>query len=58
MNRVFKDKPGALWWTTLGIADALKHALHTYTASGGKGQATVDQEQAAAGHGREIRGGV
>jgi len=30
----------------LGIADALKRALHTYTASGGEGQTTVDQEQA------------
>jgi len=41
-------KPGGLVVDYLGIADALKHALHTYTASGGKGQATVDQEQAAA----------
>ncbi|HOI52995.1 MAG TPA: type I restriction endonuclease subunit R, partial [Azonexus sp.] len=48
VNRVFKDKPGGLVVDYLGIADALKHALHTYTASGGKGQATVDQEQAAA----------
>jgi type I restriction enzyme R subunit len=48
VNRVFKDKPGGLVVDYLGIADALKNALHTYTASGGKGQATVDQEQAAA----------
>ncbi len=48
VNRVFKDKPGGLVVDYLGIADALKHALHTYTASGGKGQATVDQEQAVA----------
>ncbi|MCL4692077.1 MAG: type I restriction endonuclease subunit R, partial [Candidatus Hydrogenedentes bacterium] len=48
VNRVFKDKPGGLVVDYLGIADALKHALHTYTASGGKGRATVDQEQAAA----------
>ena len=48
VNRVFKDKPGGLVVDYLGIADALKHALHTYTASGGKGQATVDQAQAAA----------
>ncbi len=48
VNRVFKDKPGGLVVDYLGIADALKHALHTYTTSGGKGQATVDQEQAAA----------
>jgi len=48
VNRVFKDKPGGLVVDYLGIADALKRALHTYTASGGKGQATVDQEQAVA----------
>jgi len=48
VNRVFKDKPGGLVVDYLGIADALKHALRTYTASGGKGQATVDQEQAVA----------
>ncbi len=48
VNRVFKDKPGGLVVDYLGIADALKRALHTYTASGGKGRATVDQEQAVA----------
>ncbi len=48
VNRVFKDKPGGLVVDYLGIADALKYALHTYTASGGKGETTVDQEQAAA----------
>ncbi len=48
VNRVFKDKPGGLVVDYLGIADALKKALHTYTASGGEGQATVDQEQAVA----------
>src|SRR5680860_122050 len=48
VNRVFKDKPGGLVVDYLGIADALKRALRTYTASGGKGQATVDQEQAVA----------
>ncbi|NBB94527.1 MAG: HsdR family type I site-specific deoxyribonuclease [Planctomycetes bacterium] len=48
VNRVFKDKPGGLVVDYLGIADALKRALHTYTASGGKGQATIDQEQAVA----------
>ncbi len=48
VNRVFKDKPGGLVVDYLGIADALKRALHTYTASGGKGQATVNQEQAVA----------
>ncbi len=48
VNRVFRDKPGGLVVDYLGIADALKRALHTYTASGGQGQATVDQEQAVA----------
>ncbi|MDR1613659.1 MAG: type I restriction endonuclease subunit R, partial [Planctomycetota bacterium] len=48
VNRVFKDKPGGLVVDYLGIADALKHALNTYTDSGGKGQAAVDQKQAAA----------
>jgi len=48
VNRVFKDKPGGLVVDYLGIADALKRALRTYTASGGKGQATVDQDQAVA----------
>jgi type I restriction enzyme R subunit len=46
VNRVFKDKPGGLVVDYLGIADALKRALHTYTASGGQGNATLDQEQA------------
>ncbi|RMH57993.1 MAG: HsdR family type I site-specific deoxyribonuclease [Candidatus Hydrogenedentota bacterium] len=48
VNRVFKDKPGGLVVDYLGVADALKNALKTYTASGGKGTATIDQEQAAA----------
>lgn len=48
VNRVFRDKPGGLVVDYLGIADALKRALRTYTASGGKGEAAVDQEQAVA----------
>lgn len=48
VNRVFLDKPGGRVVDYLGLADALKKALHTYTSSGGKGQATVDQEQAVA----------
>jgi type I restriction enzyme R subunit len=48
VNRVFRDKPGGLVVDYLGLADALKRALRTYTASGGKGQATVDLEQAVA----------
>jgi type I restriction enzyme R subunit len=46
VNRVFRDKPGGLVVDYLGLADALKRALRTYTANGGKGQATVDLEQA------------
>ena len=48
VNRVFKDKPGGLVVDYLGIADALKRALQTYTASGGKGTATLDQGEAVA----------
>ncbi len=48
VNRVFKDKPGGLVVDYLGIADALKRALHAYTAGGGKGRATIDQDQAVA----------
>jgi len=48
VNRVFKDKPGGLVVDYLGIADALKRALKTYTASGGEGSATLDQDEAVA----------
>ncbi len=48
VNRVFKDKPGGLVVDYIGLADSLKRALANYTASGGKGDATIDQEQAAA----------
>ncbi len=47
VNRVFRDKPGGLVVDYLGLAEALKDALSNYTASGGKGNATVDQEHAA-----------
>tara|TARA_R110002072_G_scaffold158989_4_gene310083 strand:+ start:23546 stop:26635 length:3090 start_codon:yes stop_codon:yes gene_type:complete len=47
VNRVFRDKPGGLVVDYLGIADDLKKALHTYTASGGKGKAAIDQDKAA-----------
>ncbi|HET7674390.1 MAG TPA: DUF3387 domain-containing protein, partial [Gammaproteobacteria bacterium] len=40
--------PGGLVVDYLGIADALKRALHTYTTSGGEGRATVDQAEAVA----------
>ncbi|GBE13719.1 type-1 restriction enzyme R protein [bacterium BMS3Bbin14] len=48
VNRVFHDKPGGRVVDYLGLADALKRALASYTASGGKGKATVDQAEAIA----------
>jgi len=48
VNRVFKDKPGGLVVDYLGIAPQLKAALATYTASGGDGRPTLDQEEAVA----------
>lgn len=46
VNRVFRDKPGGLVVDYIGLADQLRRALATYTESGGKGNATIDQEQA------------
>ncbi|RLB95540.1 MAG: DEAD/DEAH box helicase [Deltaproteobacteria bacterium] len=48
VNRVFHDKPGGRVVDYLGLADALKRALSNYTASGGKGKATLDQNEAIA----------
>jgi type I restriction enzyme R subunit len=48
VNRVFRDKPGGLIVDYLGIATHLKHALATYTASGGKGKGTIDVNEAVA----------
>jgi type I restriction enzyme R subunit len=48
VNRVFRDKPGGLVVDYLGLADQLKHALHTYTQSGGHGETAVDQQEAVA----------
>lgn len=48
VNRVFKDKPGGLIVDYIGIASDLKNALATYTASGGEGVPTLDQEEAVA----------
>ena len=47
VNRVFREKQGGLVVDYLGLTDALKHALATYTEVGGKGKATLDQDQAA-----------
>ena len=48
VNRVFKDKPGGLVVDYLGLANELKQALSTYTESGGKGRAALDQNEAVA----------
>ncbi|MEC9491694.1 type I restriction endonuclease subunit R [Flexistipes sp.] len=46
VNRVFKDKPGGLIVDYIGIADQLKQALNDYTEAGGRGSATIDQDEA------------
>ena len=48
VNRVFLDKPGGLVVDYIGLADSLKKALADYSAGGGKGDTTIDQEQAVA----------
>ena len=48
VNRVFKDKPGGLVVDYLGLAQELKHALTTYTESGGTGRTALDQTEAVA----------
>ena len=48
VNRVFKDKPGGLVVDYLGLAQELKHALTTYTESGGTGKTALDQTEAVA----------
>lgn len=54
VNRVFNDKPGGLVVDYLGIADALKRALHTYTTSGGQGDSRSGAGRQ--GHDGEVRG--
>ena len=46
VNRVFRDKPGGLVVDYLGLAENLRQAMNTYTESGGKGETTIDQQQA------------
>lgn len=46
VNRVYKDIEGGLIVDYIGIASDLKHALATYTESGGKGKPTLNQEDA------------
>jgi len=48
VNRVFKDKPGGLVVDYLGLADQLKRALADYTEAGGRGKATINQDEAVA----------
>jgi len=48
VNRVFGDKAGGLIVDYIGIAQDLKNALAIYTASKGKGQLALDQEEAVA----------
>lgn len=47
VNRVFQDKPGGLVVDYIGLAQDLKHALATYTDSGGTGKPAIDQDEAA-----------
>ena len=46
INRVYFEKTGGLIVDYLGLANELKEALSFYSQSGGKGEITVDQEQA------------
>jgi len=46
VNRVFRDKQGGLIVDYIGIANELKLALKTYTDSKGKGQPTLNTDQA------------
>lgn len=46
VNRVFKDKPGGLVVDYIGLTDELKQAMSTYTTSGGKGDGTINQDEA------------
>lgn len=46
VNRVFPDKEGGLVVDYMGVGAELKKALMDYTASGGKGKPTFDQDKA------------
>ncbi len=48
VNRVFRDKPSGLVVDYLGLGEALKLALATYTESGGKGAPTYNMAEAIA----------
>ena len=46
VNRVYPGKEGGLIVDYMGVGAELREALITYTASGGKGKPTFDQDQA------------
>ena len=48
VNRVFKDKPDGLVVNYLGLAQNLKTALATYTATEGMGRTALGQDEAVA----------
>lgn len=48
VNRVYGDKPGGLIVDYIGLAYHLKLALSNYTNSGGKGETTLDKNEAVA----------
>jgi len=48
VNRVFRDKPGGLIVDYIGLADALRKALHNYTEGTGRGEIAYDQREAVA----------
>ncbi len=48
VNRVYRDKPGGLIVDYIGLAYHLKQALSNYTKSGGKGNTTLDKNEAVA----------
>jgi len=48
VNRVFRDKPGGLIVDYIGLADALRKAMHNYTDGGGRGEIQYEQAQAVA----------
>jgi len=48
VNRVFRDKPGGLIVDYIGLADALRKAMHNYTEGGGRGEIRYKQSEAVA----------
>jgi type I restriction enzyme R subunit len=48
VNRVYKDKQGGLVVDYLGVGEALREAVRTYTQSGGEGEVVLNQAEALA----------